>query len=74
LFASLGWFAVAFVAAIIAMYPLIVPASLTIQQASSPALSQTFMLAGFAMLVPATLAYNTYGFWVFRGKVKGEQL
>lgn len=74
LFASLGWFAMAFVTAIIAMYPLIVPASLTIQEASSPPLSQVFMLAGFAVLVPATLAYNTYGFWVFRGKVRGEEL
>lgn len=74
LFASLGWFAVAFVAVIIALYPLIVPASLTIQQASSPALSQAFTLAGFAVLVPATLAYNTYGFWVFRGKVKRDQV
>lgn len=73
LFASLGWFAVAFVTAIIAMYPMIVPTSLTLQQASSPPLSQAFMLTGFAVMVPATLAYNTYGFWVFRGKVKGDQ-
>lgn len=72
LFASLGWFAVAFAAAIIALYPLIVPASLTIEQASSPPLSQGFMLLGFAILVPVTLAYNTWGFWVFRGKVKPD--
>lgn len=32
------------------------------------------MLSGFAVLVPATLAYNTYGFWVFRGKVKADPL
>ncbi|WP_231998959.1 cytochrome d ubiquinol oxidase subunit II [Pseudomonas cedrina] len=69
LFAVLGWFGVAFVAAIIALYPLILPPSLTIGQASSPASSQAFMLAGFAVLVPVTLVYNTWGFWVFRGKV-----
>lgn len=69
LFAVLGWFCVAFVAAIIALYPLILPPSLTIGQASSPASSQAFMLAGFAVLVPVTLVYNTWGFWVFRGKV-----
>ena len=69
LFAVLGWFGVAFVAAIIALYPLILPPSLTISQSSSPPSSQAFMLAGFAVLVPVTLVYNTWGFWVFRGKV-----
>jgi cytochrome d ubiquinol oxidase subunit II len=72
LFAVLGWFCVAFTAAIITLYPLILPASLTIEQASAPASSQAFMLTGFAVLVPITLAYNTWGFWVFRGKVKPE--
>lgn len=28
------------------------------------------MLAGFAVLVPFTLAYSTYGFWIFRGKIR----
>lgn len=69
LFAVLGWFGVAFVAAIVVLYPLILPPSLTISQASSPTSSQAFMLAGFAVLLPVTLAYNTWGFWVFRGKV-----
>ncbi|SDB39519.1 cytochrome d ubiquinol oxidase subunit II [Pseudomonas sp. NFACC13-1] len=72
LFAVLGWFGTAFIAAIIALYPLILPPSLTISQASAPASSQGFMLIGFAVLVPVTLAYNTWGFWVFRGKVKAE--
>jgi cytochrome d ubiquinol oxidase subunit II len=72
LFAVLGWFGTAFAAAIIALYPMILPPSLVISQASAPASSQGFMLVGFAVLVPVTLAYNTWGFWVFRGKVKAE--
>lgn len=28
------------------------------------------MLDGFAVLIPLTLIYNTYGFKVFRGKVR----
>jgi cytochrome d ubiquinol oxidase subunit II len=28
------------------------------------------MLIGFAVLIPVTLIYNTYGFSVFSGKVK----
>ncbi len=69
LFAVLGWFGVAFVTAILVLYPLILPPSLTISQSSSPAASQAFVLAGFVVLVPVTLVYNTWGFWVFRGKV-----
>ncbi|WP_434674876.1 cytochrome d ubiquinol oxidase subunit II [Pseudomonas sp. D3-10] len=72
LFAVLGWFGTAFAAAIITLYPLILPPSLAISQASAPASSQGFMLVGFAVLVPVTLAYNTWGFWVFRGKVKAQ--
>lgn len=72
LFAVLGGFGVAFALAIIALYPLILPASLTIREASAPVSSQAFMLSGFAVLVPVTLAYSTWGFWVFRGKVKSD--
>jgi cytochrome d ubiquinol oxidase subunit II len=28
------------------------------------------MLIGFAVLIPVTLIYNTYGFSVFSGKVR----
>ncbi|WP_092442543.1 MULTISPECIES: cytochrome d ubiquinol oxidase subunit II [unclassified Pseudomonas] len=72
LFAVLGWLGTAFIAANIALYPLIFASPLTISQASASASSQGFMLIGFAVLVPVTLAYNTWGFWVFRGKVKAE--
>ena len=30
------------------------------------------MLLAFAVLVPCTLAYSSYGFYVFRGKVTHE--
>jgi cytochrome d ubiquinol oxidase subunit II len=72
LFAVLGGFGVAFALAIIALYPMILPTSLTIREASAPPSSQAFMLTGFAVLVPVTLAYSTWGFWVFRGKVKKD--
>lgn len=72
LFAVLGWFGVAFAAAIIALYPMILPTTLTISQAAAPPSSQAFMLAGFAVLVPVTLIYSTWGVWVFRGKVKAD--
>lgn len=70
LFAALGIFVLAFALMIAALYPLIVPPHLTLQAAASSPNSQMFMLIGFAVLIPVTLIYNTYGFSVFSGKVR----
>lgn len=70
LFAALGVFVLAFALMIVALFPLIVPPHLTLQAAASSPTSQTFMLIGFAVLIPVTLIYNTYGFRVFSGKVR----
>lgn len=69
LFAALGIFVLAFALMIAALYPLIIPPNLTLQAAASSPTSQLFMLIGFAVLIPVTLLYNTYGFRVFSGKV-----
>lgn len=69
LFAALGIFVLSFALMIAALYPLIVPPQLTLQAAASSPASQKFMLIGFAVLIPLTLIYNTYGFSVFSGKV-----
>ncbi|WP_339490964.1 cytochrome d ubiquinol oxidase subunit II [Pseudomonas sp. EL_65y_Pfl2_R95] len=70
LFAALGIFVLAFATMVVALYPLIVPPKLTLQDAASSPTSQVFMLVGFAVLIPVTLLYNTYGFRVFSGKVR----
>lgn len=70
LFAALGVFVLAFALMIVALYPLIVPPHLTLHAAASSPTSQVFMLIGFAVLIPVTLIYNTYGFSVFSGKVR----
>ncbi|MCA1456880.1 cytochrome d ubiquinol oxidase subunit II [Bradyrhizobium sp. BRP22] len=54
----------------ISMYPYIVPQSITIWEAASPANSQIFMLVGVAILIPLILAYTGWSYWVFRGKVR----
>lgn len=69
LFAALGIFILAFALMITALFPLIVPPHLTLQVAASSPSSQIFMLVGFAVLIPVTLIYNTYGFRVFSGKI-----
>ena len=73
LFTALGVFVLAFVLMIVALYPLIIPPHLTLQAAASSPASQTFMLVGFAVLIPLTLIYNTYGFSVFSGKVRAAR-
>jgi cytochrome bd-type quinol oxidase subunit 2 len=73
LVAALGVFVLAFALMIAALYPLIVPPQLTLQAAASSPSSQAFMLVGFAVLIPVTLIYNTYGFKVFSGKVRAAR-
>ena len=54
------------------MFPDIVPGSVSIVQAASPAISQAFMLIGTAIMVPLILTYTAWSYWVFRGKVRGD--
>jgi cytochrome d ubiquinol oxidase subunit II len=70
LFAALGVFVLAFAVMPVALYPFIIPPHLTLSEAASSPNSQIFMLVGFAVLIPITLAYNTLGFRVFSGKVR----
>jgi len=70
-FLALALFALSYAGLGISMYPYIVPQSITIWQAASPANSQLFMLAGVAVLIPLILGYTGWAYWVFRGKVRG---
>ena len=71
-FLTLALFALSYAGLGISMYPYIVPQSITIWQAASPANSQIFMLFGVAVLIPLILIYTAWAYWVFRGKVKAE--
>src|SRR6516164_9199190 len=70
-FLSLALFALSYAGLGISMYPYIVPQSITIWQAASPANSQLFMLVGVAILIPLILGYTAWAYYVFRGKVRG---
>jgi cytochrome d ubiquinol oxidase subunit II len=67
---ALGLFVVCYLGLGYSIFPLIVPPSITIWAAASPASSQTFLLAGTVILIPVILAYNLFAYWVFRGKVE----
>jgi cytochrome d ubiquinol oxidase subunit II len=56
----------------ISLFPYIVPPNVTIWQAANTVSSQLFTLVGFAIVMPLTLFYTGYAYWVFRGKVPEE--
>ena len=67
---ALALFVLCFAGLGISFYPDIVPPSITIWDAAAPDSSLTFLLVGAAVLIPLILAYTSYSYWVFRGKVK----
>src|ERR1700738_1032369 len=70
-FLSLMLFALSYAGLGISMWPYIVPQSITIWQAASPANRQLLMLVGVAILIPLILGYTAWAYYVFRGKVTG---
>ncbi|WLI76425.1 cytochrome d ubiquinol oxidase subunit II [Kosakonia sp. H02] len=61
----------AFSLLVLTLFPWIVPPVLSISQAAAPPATQKFLLLSFALLVPVTLLYNTWGFRLFSGKIVG---
>ncbi|ALB64708.1 putative Cytochrome bd2, subunit II [Cronobacter condimenti 1330] len=62
-------FIAAFGAMLLAVFPFILPPNLLLTQAAAPPATQKLMLAAFGIFVPITLIYNSWGFWIFRGKI-----
>jgi cytochrome d ubiquinol oxidase subunit II len=57
----------------ISIWPYIIPPSVTIWDAASPVSSQLFLLIGTLFIIPMTLMYTAWGYYVFRGKVKSGE-
>ncbi|NTZ47694.1 cytochrome d ubiquinol oxidase subunit II [Lelliottia aquatilis] len=57
----------------ISLWPYIIPPKITIWEAASPPESQRFMLVGTLFIIPVILAYTTWSYYVFRGKVSGSE-
>jgi cytochrome d ubiquinol oxidase subunit II len=57
----------------ISIWPYIIPPSVTIWDAASPPSSQLFLLIGTLFIIPMTLMYTAWGYYVFRGKVKSGE-
>ena len=56
----------------ISLWPNIIPPSISIWEAASPRESQIFILWGMLVIIPIILAYTTWAYYVFRGKVRAE--
>ena len=57
----------------ISIWPNIIPPSVTIWEAASPPSSQLFLLIGTLFIIPMTLMYTAWGYYVFRGKVNSAE-
>jgi cytochrome d ubiquinol oxidase subunit II len=68
--AVLAWFGLCYAALGFSLYPFILPPDLTIFQAASAPYGQGFLLIGAAIFIPIVLAYQTFAFTIFSGKVE----
>jgi cytochrome d ubiquinol oxidase subunit II len=57
----------------ISIWPHIVPPTITIWEAASPASSQGFALVGTLFILPFILMYTVWSYYVFRGKVRAGE-
>ena len=66
---TIALFLLGFLGLAISLFPYIVPPHYTIWQAANAVSALQFALVGYSVVMPLTLAYTGYAYWVFRGKV-----
>lgn len=66
---TLGIFICSYIGFGISTFPYLVPHIMTIWQLAAPSSSLLFMLFGALLLLPVLVAYTSYSYYVFRGKV-----
>jgi cytochrome d ubiquinol oxidase subunit II len=57
----------------ISIWPNIIPPAVSIREAAAPPESMGFALVGTLFILPFTLAYTAWSYYVFRGKVKAGE-
>ncbi|MHB0774781.1 cytochrome d ubiquinol oxidase subunit II [Halomonas sp. WWR20] len=68
-----GLFVLGLLGLVVSLFPVMIPPDITIWNAASHRASQTFLLVGYAILVPIILGYTAYSYRVFRGKVRESE-
>jgi cytochrome d ubiquinol oxidase subunit II len=66
---TLSLFGLSLLGLAISMWPDVIPSRVWVGGAAAPKSSQIFMLVGACVLMPLILAYTSWAYWVFRGKV-----
>jgi cytochrome d ubiquinol oxidase subunit II len=69
---ALTFFALGFAGLVLGIWPNLLPPDLTIWKAAAPPKSQSFVLAGTLVMLPAVLGYTWWSYSVFRGKVAAD--
>jgi cytochrome d ubiquinol oxidase subunit II len=72
-FLAVALFLLSFLGLGISLWPYAVPRTLTIWDAAAQPETQLFILIGVLILLPLILAYTGYSYWVFRGKLRGNE-
>lgn len=67
---ALALFGLSFAGLTSSIYPYMIPPSISYSEAANAEDSLAFMLVGALFLLPVILAYTSYTYWLFRGKVQ----
>jgi cytochrome bd ubiquinol oxidase subunit II len=70
---TLTFFGLGYAGLLLGVWPYLVPPTMTLWDAASPASSQVFMLVGVVVLLPVILGYTAWSYRVFRGKLSAGQ-
>jgi len=71
-FGAISLFVLSYAGMAISLFPMIVPYQLTLWESASSPRTQAFLLVGTLFLIPVILAYSSWSYWVFRGKVRAD--
>jgi cytochrome d ubiquinol oxidase subunit II len=73
-FLSVGVFLMGYLGLAISLWPWLVPFAIDFRQAAAAGTSQSLMLVGTAIMLPAVLAYTAFSYYLFRGKASHEDI
>lgn len=71
-FLSVGVFLMGYLGLGISLWPWLVPFAIDFRQAAAADTSQSLLLVGTAIMLPAVLAYTAFSYYLFRGKSSHE--
>jgi cytochrome d ubiquinol oxidase subunit II len=73
-FLSIGVFLMGYLGLGISLWPWLVPFAIDFRQAAAAGASQSLLLVGAAVMLPAVLAYTAFSYYLFRGKSSNENV